>query len=98
MNNNEERNVLVRFRWDCRRMGVVEGLFITTHKQLVSSYGKDVYFGEILGKHSDVYGVLEEDDFKVVTDDQEFIAKTIDLIGYHISGYNPFSYIRNEDD
>lgn len=30
--------------------------------------GSTVYFGEIAGKHSDIYGELEESDFTIVTD------------------------------
>lgn len=32
---------------------------------------KEVYFGEIWGKHSEVYGSIEENDFKIVTDKKE---------------------------
>lgn len=53
--------------------------------------GLDVYFGEILGKHSEVSGTLAREDFAVVTEDQEFIQKWLDL--EINAGYNPLHYI-----
>jgi hypothetical protein len=52
--------ILVKFYWDCGRNGDVEGLFITTKKELKYAIGKQIYFGEILGKHSEVYGILKK--------------------------------------
>lgn len=88
--------LLVSFHWDCGRMGDVEGLFITTQSALDREYGKNVYFGEILGKHSEVYGTLETKDIEVVSEDQDFIEKLEDLLGVSISGYNPLEYISEE--
>jgi hypothetical protein len=85
--------LLVSFLWDVGRMGAVEGLFITTQEELDKAYGKQVYFGEILGKHSEVQGTLSPEDIKVKSDDQDFIAKLEELLGKNISGYNPLQYL-----
>ena len=91
--------VIVDFCWDCGRMGDVEGLFVTTKETLQAALGKEVYFGEILGKHSEIYGTLEKDDVEILTDDQEFIEKFIEIMGDGtISGYNPLEYISYDDD
>lgn len=90
--------VLVRFYWDAGRMGHVEGLFITTPAALNKAYDKFVYFGEILGKHSEVSGTLERGDIEYVSEDQEFIDKLQELLGTDISGYNPLDYIRDEEE
>ncbi|WPJ20534.1 hypothetical protein vBPFY1MI_75 [Pseudomonas phage vB_PF_Y1-MI] len=90
--------LLVSFHWDCGRMGGVEGLFITTQSALECGYGKRVYFGEILGKHSEVYGTLETKDIEVISEDQDFIEKLEDLLGVSISGYNPLEYISENSD
>lgn len=84
---------LYKFEWDCRRMGEVTGIFVEDDAEVSKHIGKDVYFGEILGKHSEVYGVVEETDITVLTEDQEFIKKFEELVG--TVGYNPFEYIRN---
>jgi hypothetical protein len=85
---------LYRFHWDCGRMGDVEGLFIATQAEVDAAIGKSIYFGEILGKHSEVYGDLEEGDISLVSDDQDKVAWLQELLGSSLSGYNPLGYIR----
>lgn len=86
--------LLVRFFWDCGRQGDVEGLFITDQKQLDSIYGKEVYFGEILGKHSEVFSTVDKEDIGIICDDQEVIGVLQKAInGDTLSGYNPFDYL-----
>lgn len=92
------KKVLVEFFWDCGRMGDVQGLFVTTEEELEKAYGKRVYFGEILGKHSEVYGTLDRNDITVKSEDQEFIAQLVTLLGEHISGYNPLDKIEEGQD
>lgn len=85
--------LLVKFHWDCGRMGDVRGLFVTTKEELEGTYGKQIYFGEILGKHSEVSGPLEQSDIEIVSEDQDFISKLVVLMGLTISGHNPLSYL-----
>ena len=61
--------------------------------------GKRIYFGEVLGKHSEVEVVLEADDITALTDDQDFIEKIGRYIGVgtNISGFNPLSYYEPEE-
>lgn len=91
--------VIARFYWDCGRMGEVDGLFVTTKEALEAAYGREVYFGEILGKHSEVSGTLDPGDITILTEDQDFIAKFIEIIGDdNVSGYNPLDYIEERDE
>ena len=83
---------------DCGRMGTIYGLFIAekgTVEQLVRDEVQ-VCFGEVLGKHSDISGSMDDTDYTLVTDDQlavEMFKK------YDLSvGYNPFHYIEDVDD
>ena len=87
---------LYSFEWDCGRQGYVEGLFITTEEDLKEAYGKSVYFGEILGKHSEVYGTLDEEDVSLVSDDLDKVAWLEGILGKSLSGYNPLDYIQEE--
>lgn len=93
---------IYEFHWDCKRMGDVEGIFIADKEVVEKSIGKQVYFGEILGKHSEIYGTLEEGDLTIKSDDQDFIQKCIEIFGNStISGYNPLEYMDDvsfEDD
>ncbi len=77
---------------DCGRMGKLEGLFVSTDekiKALVESQ-LEVYFGEVLGKHSEVCGVIEHKELELVSDDESVISviEKFDLE----SGRNPFNY------
>ena len=89
------KKLLVQFYWDCGRMGDLDGLFIITEDELKSWYGREAYFGEVLGKHSEI----DESDFTIKSDDQEFIAKIEELLGKHLSGFYPGDYyIADTDD
>lgn len=79
-----------KFYWDCGRSGDVEGFFRATKEEIEDAIGMNVYFGEILGKHSEVYGDLEECDVKLISDDPVIVNT------YNTSGYNPLEYIRYE--
>lgn len=90
---------LYKFFWDCGRSGNVAGLFVGDDQKVISAIGSAVYFGEILGKHSEIYGELGYEDLEVVSDDQEKIAWLVEIMGGRtISGYNPLSYIRGADE
>jgi hypothetical protein len=90
---------LYRFNWDCGRMGEVEGVFVADEKEVQKAIGKGVYFGEILGKHSEIWGTLGEEDLTVISDDWDFVQKILSDFGTTlISGYNPLYYLDEEYD
>lgn len=92
-------NVIAKFYWDCGRMGEVDGIFVTTKEAINAAIGKEIYFGEILGKHSEVYGTLNEDEIEILSEDQDFIAKFVEILGDGtISGYNPLEYLSDSED
>lgn len=86
---------LYKFFWDCGRQGDLTGTFVATTEEVDKAIGKAVYFGEVLGKHSEIYGTLDEKDLKVLTDDQDFIEKFEKLVGN--VGRNPLKYLRDEE-
>lgn len=88
-------NGIYKFYWDCKRQGEVNGVFVAEKKTLNKAMGMRVHFGEILGKHSEVYGTLDPEDITLVTEDPEVI-KLFEAHKLH-SGYNPLNYLRNED-
>lgn len=80
-------------------MGEVEGIFTCEKEQLEKAYGKEVYFGEILGKHSEISGELNEEDITILSEDQDFIRKFEEILGAGtVSGYNPLSYLSDNPD
>lgn len=88
---------LWHFQWNCGRQGIVEGLFVETDEEVKKYIGQDVYFGEILGKHSDIEGTLDEADLQRITDDPAFIAMFESLFDSSF-GYNPMQYIKDRED
>jgi hypothetical protein len=89
---------LYEFNWDCGRMGDLNGLFIAEEGDINNLIGEEIYFGEVLGKHSEIHGVLEEKELTVKSEDQDFISKLEDLLGSTISGYNPVDYYEPEEE
>ncbi|MWV44824.1 hypothetical protein GRF59_14480 [Paenibacillus sp. HJL G12] len=85
---------LFKFGWDCGRQGDVEGLFVATEKEVEYAIGRKAYFGEILGKHSEVYGDIEEGDIAKVDIDPVAVEEVAKHLGSTWSGYNPLHYLR----
>ncbi|MEK4006520.1 hypothetical protein [Paenibacillus sp. FSL H3-0333] len=85
---------LYEFHWDCGRQGDVEGLFVATQEQIDNAIGKEVYFGEILGKHSEIFGELEKCDIKKLEISSEVVSEVSNHLGLTWSGYNPLHYLR----
>lgn len=83
-----------KFYWDCGRQGSVDSIFVARESELKEIYGKTVYFGEVLGKHSEVYGDLESSEFSVISDDPKFVELFKEHIGS--TGHNPFDYLEDE--
>lgn len=94
--SDESKKALWRFHWSVGRMGDVDGLFVATDAEVEDALGREVYFGEILGKHSEVYGTLEAKDLTRLTGDPSFISK-FEEYGCG-NGYNPLDYLNAEED
>ena len=80
-------------------MGDVNSMFIAEKSRVDAAMGKDVYFGEILGKHSEVHGTLTENDLTIKSEDQEFIAKFEEVMGEGFeTGHNPITRIEEAEE
>lgn len=88
--------VLYEFNLDCGRMGHLDGRFLATPSDLLKAYGKDVYFGEVLGKHSEIYCVLDAQHVSIVTDNTEFLSMAEKLGVSLESGFNPLQYLSED--
>jgi len=80
-----------KWEWDCGRMGDLEGLFVATEEAVAAAIGKNAYFGEVLGKHSEVEGDLEENEFTLLSEDPAVIAFVKEHGPF---GWNPLNYVR----
>lgn len=86
-----------KFHFDCGRMGDLHGVFIEEKEKVESliASGKEVYFGEVLGKHSDISGPIENSDVTMLTDKPEEVELVERLC--LTTGYNPFDYIDEDE-
>lgn len=90
---------IYEFCWPMRRSADIEGTFIADSEDVAKITGKYVYFGEIAGKHSEVYGNIDPGDITLRTDDQDFIDKFEEIMGEGWStGINPLEYYEPEED
>ena len=83
---------LYKLNFDCGRNGSLEGIFTAEKEDVEVLVEKEIpiYFGEVLGKHSEVYGTVERDEIEFITDAEEVINI---FEKYKLSsGYNPFDY------
>jgi len=96
--NNTKALLLVEYFVECGRMGDLNGLFVCTEEEMQQAIGKTVEWGEVLGKHSDIYHVLKPEHFTIKSNDQEFISKLVDLLGYSISGFNPIDKLSEDEE
>lgn len=80
---------LWRFEWESD-YGNICGLFRATEEEVKNAIGKEIYLGEVEGKHSEVYGTLEQDEITLESDNPVAV-NAINPIGI-----NPLQYL-NED-
>ncbi len=86
---------LYKFNWG-GYYGKLTGVFVAESSDVDDAIGSDVYFGDALGKHSDVMFELTSNMIIECSNDPKFIKKFEDLVGE--SGYNPLDYLVDEDD
>lgn len=79
---------LYEFYSDCGQTGSLDNLFIATEEQVNALDGVFMYFGDVLGKHSDVRGVInvEEDIIEKDVPSYKFLLELYKIFGRCISG------------
>jgi uncharacterized protein YdcH (DUF465 family) len=87
---------IYKMEFDCGRMGSLSGVFVADTDAMQKLIGTEVYFGEVLGKHSEIAGPIDEKDITLVTSDSD----AVEMFKKHKlhSGYNPFDYVREEEE
>lgn len=88
----EEKKNLYKLQQDYGRMGFIQGFFLATPSKMESIMGTEVYFGEALGKHSEIFCNISDSTVKMISSDQSFIEKAVEC-GLVPNGYNPFNYL-----
>jgi hypothetical protein len=67
-------------------------VFKATKEEVENAIGKEVDFGEILGKHSEVSGTLEYGECELISDNPLEVLNAVEI------GYNPLDYLEYEYD
>lgn len=78
--------------------GKISGLFISTEEEINKFLlDRTIYFGEVLGRHSEVSIDFKKDDFIPLRITKEVVQEIVDTSRNRtISGYNPFEYVDEE--
>ena len=81
---------LWQFEWD-DSYALIGGIFKATDEEIQNLIGKNISLGEASGKHSEVYGIIEEGDIMLISDNPIVVDEMIEF------GYNPLNYVYEED-
>lgn len=79
---------LWKFEW-YGEYAFIGGLFVATDEEVKNLIGKQVYFGEYEGKHSEVYGTIEEEEITLVSDN----PIVVEAVGNF--GLNPIEFLND---
>ena len=83
---------LYRMNLYCGKMGNLEGIFIADTEDIdyLTNHEISVYFGEVLGKFSEISSTINEKDIELITDEENVISI---VEKYELeNGYNPLAY------
>ena len=85
----EDKNVY-RFHANFRRFGKLEGIFTATPEDVEEKIGEHLYYGEVLGKHSEIQLDLKEKHINLVSEDSEDV-ETIERLFDGSFGHTPWT-------
>ncbi len=96
MNTELRETGLFKLHIPMKRSSDLEGVFIAP-KSYIDYIIKNaivIYWGEIAGKHSEVYGSIKSEEITLITDDPAIIKIVFD---YNLqSGLNPLDYLEED--
>jgi len=89
---------IYKLHFDCGRSGTVKGIFIAEKEEIdyIVDTKYRVYFGEVLGKHSEVMGPLEKGDYTLISDKPEDV-EVVKRLKLEI-GSNPVHLWKEDED
>ena len=87
---------IYRFGLDYGRMGEIDAVFVVDSDDIKKIDGETIYFGEILGKHSDVECEVSAEHFELISDKPEEVEMFERL--QLQCGHSPFDHWDQEED
>ncbi len=86
---------IYKFEVDYGRHGSLSGIFSCEKEEIESLIGKEIHFGDVLGKHSEVILILQKEHLTEVTNDEKFVELFDE---YNLQkGFNPLDYHSQEE-
>lgn len=82
---------IYRFSYYCGRMGTVSGIFVAPKEAVNRLYGQTVFFGEVLGKHSNISAEITENNLMLVDDRYDHVCMFTEL--NLTNGINPLEFV-----
>lgn len=83
--------------WVLGGMGTLFGIFVEDDEVVSQALGAEIYFGEVLGDHSEVAIQLGTKSLTVITQDQGFIEQALNL-GLKSFGHNPIEKFKEHEE
>lgn len=82
---------IYKFESGCGRMGNLYGIFVADSKEVndLTTSGGEIYFGEVLGKHSEIRGEISAIEIKMIKAVPELVEKFEEL--NMETGFNPIT-------
>lgn len=82
---------IYKLNFDCGRMGELTGVFVadTEKVRVLVDQQIEVYFGEVLGNHSEIYGPVSDKEIVMVSDSKDAVDLVESLKLQ--TGFNPFN-------
>lgn len=87
---------IYRFKQSVGQMGDLAGVFIAGSDDVEKIMGETVYFGEVLGKHSDIEIEIDSENLTIISDDPDAVLMFENL--KLETGHNPFDYWDGDND
>lgn len=91
-----KRYALYRLSKYFGRSGELDEVFVCSEELMEEMMGEDLYFSDVLGKHSEVSMTVDEDCIQKVEDDPAFVFRFVEIFGCSIGLFVPDFLI--EDD
>ncbi len=82
---------LWKFEWESC-YAFIGGLFVATDEEIKRLIGKEIFLGEYEGKHSEVYGTIEEDEIVLISDN----PVVVEAVGNF--GINPLNFLEESEE
>jgi hypothetical protein len=87
---------IYRFQYDCGRMGAISGIFVADTADVEKINGHTVFFGEVLGKHSEIDVDIDIEENLILISYEPVDVEVFERLEL-ATGYDPFDFWEGDD-